>query len=95
MFPTVLLLLYDFLSWKNDVTVPSKSNNKHFVDILKITDESRRIRIRTKISWIRNTAKNPLNPFVGGGDGSGEHAREDGGGHVQASSVSLQDVSTH
>jgi hypothetical protein len=31
--------------------------------------------------------------FVGGGDGVGEHAREDGGGHVQAASVSLQDVS--
>ncbi len=39
------------------------------------------------------TAKNLLNPCVGGGDGSGEHAWEDGGGHVQASSVSLQDVS--
>jgi hypothetical protein len=31
--------------------------------------------------------------FVGGSDGAGEHAREDGGGHVQAASVSLQDVS--
>ncbi len=60
---------------------------------MKSTDGNRRIRIRTNISWIRNTAKNLLNPCVGGGDGAGEHAREDRGGHVQAASVSLQDVS--
>ncbi len=71
---TVLWLLYDFLSLKNYVNVPSKSNkqknlrNKIFV-CLCLQDHRRkwqdpdplvrcmdpRIRIRTKISWIRNT----------------------------------------
>ncbi len=52
--------LYDFLSLKNDVNVPSKSNKhknsekKIYVDILKITDENGRIRIRIRIwIWIR------------------------------------------
>jgi len=41
---TVLLLLYDFLSLKNEVNVTSKSNkqkNRNFVvvDVLKVTDE--------------------------------------------------------
>jgi hypothetical protein len=31
---------------KNDVNVPSKSNKKTFVDVLKITDENSRIRIQ-------------------------------------------------
>ena len=34
------------LSLKNDVNVPSKSNKKTFVDVLKITDENSRIRIQ-------------------------------------------------
>ncbi len=38
-------ILYDFLSLKNDVNVPSKSNN----DVLKVTDENSRIRIRISI----------------------------------------------
>jgi hypothetical protein len=54
--PTVLRLLFDFLSLKNDVIVPSKSN-KH-KNFLKVNDENSmdpRIRIRTKLSRIRNT----------------------------------------
>jgi hypothetical protein len=49
LMPTVLWLLYDFLSLKNDVRVniTSKGNKqKNFVDILKITDKNSRIRIR-------------------------------------------------
>jgi hypothetical protein len=50
-----------FLSLKNDVKVPLKSNKqKNLVDVLKVTDENSRIRIRTKISWIRNTAPNEI-----------------------------------
>ncbi len=43
MIPTVLWLLYDFLSLKNYLNVPSKSNKQKN---LKITDENSRIRIR-------------------------------------------------
>ncbi len=32
------------------------SKKKFFVDVLKVSDENSRIRIRTKIPWIRNTA---------------------------------------
>jgi hypothetical protein len=35
--------------------VISKKYN-FLVEVLKVTDENSRIRIRTKISWIRNTA---------------------------------------
>jgi hypothetical protein len=51
--------------FENDVNVPSKSNkqknilqNLFFVGILKVSDENSRIRIHTKMSWIRNTGKN-------------------------------------
>ncbi len=39
-----ILLLYDFLSLKNEVNVPSKSNKqkKNFVDVLNVTDENSR-----------------------------------------------------
>jgi hypothetical protein len=52
----------DFLSLKNDVNIPSKSNKQKiffklvFVGVLKVNDENSRIRIYTKILWIRNTA---------------------------------------
>ncbi len=54
LIPCVLCLLYDFLSLKNDVNVPSKSNKQtdFFVDILKIFDENGRIRIRI---WIHQS----------------------------------------
>ncbi len=51
LMSTVLWLLYDFLSLKNDVTVvpvPSKRKTKKnlvFVDVLKVNDENSRIRI--------------------------------------------------
>ncbi len=41
--------LFDFLSWKNDVNVPSKSNKQKkfvFSGILKVNDENSRIRIQ-------------------------------------------------
>jgi hypothetical protein len=47
--PSVLRLLYDFLSYlKNDVSVALKSNKKKnfLVEILKISDENSRIRSR-------------------------------------------------
>jgi hypothetical protein len=48
--PTVLLLLSDFLSLKNDVNVPSKSRKMWkkivFVGVLKANDENSEIRIR-------------------------------------------------
>jgi hypothetical protein len=42
---------FDFLSLKNDVNVPSKSNkqNNFFVGVLKVNDENSRIRIRIRI----------------------------------------------
>ncbi len=52
MIPTVLWLLFDFLSLKNDVIVPSKSNKQKYfffilflVGIFKANDEISRIRI--------------------------------------------------
>jgi hypothetical protein len=42
VIPTVLWLLYDFLSLKNDVNVPSKTYKQKN---LKITEEISRIRI--------------------------------------------------
>jgi hypothetical protein len=71
LISTVLWLLFDFLSLKNYVNVPSNSymqKNLVFVGILKVNDENSRIRIpfvggmdpririHTKMSWIRNTA---------------------------------------
>ncbi len=79
--PTALWRFFSFLSLKNDVNVPSKSNTQKnlflylfFVGILKFNDENSRIRIciririhqsgmdpririrlHTKMSWIRNT----------------------------------------
>jgi hypothetical protein len=51
LIPTVLRLLCDFLSLKNNVNVASKSNKKKkiFVDILKVTDEKSKTRIRSRI----------------------------------------------
>jgi hypothetical protein len=41
---------FDFLSLKNDVNVPSKSNKqKNFVGLLKVNGENSRIRIRIRI----------------------------------------------
>ncbi len=75
-YGTVLWILDDFLSLKNDVYmyVPSKSIKQEnfflnllFVGVLKVNDENSRIylvrgigmdpriRIHTKMSWIRNT----------------------------------------
>jgi hypothetical protein len=54
-----------YLSLKNDVNVPSKKlkileKKKLFlVGVLKATDEKSRIRIRTKMSRIPNTSRNP------------------------------------
>jgi hypothetical protein len=46
---------------KNDVNIPSKINTQKnlVLFILKVNDENSRImiRIQTKMSWIRNTAK--------------------------------------
>jgi hypothetical protein len=52
--------LSDFLSLKNEVNVPSKSNKQKklcFAGMLKVYDENSRIRIHPKMSWIRNTGK--------------------------------------
>ncbi len=49
MIPTVLWLLYDFLSLKNDINVFSKNNkqkNFKYVSFLNVSDEKSRIRIR-------------------------------------------------
>ncbi len=55
LIPSVCLLLFDFLFLKNDVNVPSKSIkqknfflNQFFVGLLKVNDENRWIRIRTR-----------------------------------------------
>ncbi len=52
LIPTVLWLFLDFLSLKNDVKVPSKSNKQKnffisfFVGVFKVNNENSRIRIR-------------------------------------------------
>ncbi len=56
------MALFDFLSLKNDVNVPSKSNKQKklcefFAGILKVNEKST-IRIHPKMSWIRNTGVN-------------------------------------
>jgi hypothetical protein len=57
LISTVLRLLYDFLSLKNDVNVPSKRNKRKrkkitfFVGVFKISDENSRIRIRPRIRF--------------------------------------------
>ncbi len=52
LISTVLWLLYDFLSLKNDVNVSLKSNKQKtiFVGVLKVTDEKSRIWIRGSVS---------------------------------------------
>jgi hypothetical protein len=52
MIPTVLELFYDLVSLKNDVNVPSKSNQQKklrkkiiFVGVLKVHGEYSRVRI--------------------------------------------------
>jgi hypothetical protein len=59
LIPTVLLLLLDFLSLKNDANVPSKrtgNKQKNFqskifvVGVFKVNDEISRIRIRIRIN---------------------------------------------
>ncbi len=50
-----------FLSLKNDVNVASKSNKQKKLSLgatFKVTEENSRIRIRTKMSRIRNTDLN-------------------------------------
>ncbi len=70
LIPTVLLLLFYFVSLKNDVYVPSKSNKlenfnkkKFFVGLLKVNDENWRIRIRIQIhysdAWISGFDPDP------------------------------------
>jgi hypothetical protein len=68
LIPAVLLLLFDFLSLKNDVNVPSKSNkqkNLFFilvsVGVLKVKGDNSRIRIRIRESeaWIRGSGSVP------------------------------------
>ncbi len=60
LIPIVLRLLYDFLSLKNDVNVPSERNkaenflkNSFFVGVLKVKDENSRIQIRIHGSELR------------------------------------------
>ncbi len=66
LIPTVLWLLFDFLSLKIFVNVASKSNkqktfflNLFFVGVLKVNDENSKIRIRIRIHlsevWIRGS----------------------------------------
>jgi hypothetical protein len=54
------MTLFDFLSLKNDVNVPSKSNkqktfffNWFFVGVLKVKDENSRIRIQDPDPLVR------------------------------------------
>jgi hypothetical protein len=44
--------------------VISKKPKKNLVDALKVTDENGRIRIRTKISWIRKTGVSSVQLFM-------------------------------
>ncbi len=57
---TVLWILFDFLSLKNDVNVPSKSNNNYIISFLLAPWRSITKRAGsespTEMSWIRNTA---------------------------------------
>ncbi len=53
MIPSALWLLFDFISMKNDVDVPSKSNKQKIIfksyffgGVLKVNDKNSRIRIR-------------------------------------------------
>ncbi len=79
LIPTVLWLLNDLLSLKNDVNVPSKSNKQknycgrledHWKKqqdldpdpLVRGTGMDPQIRIRTRISWIRNTALRNTKP---------------------------------
>jgi len=57
LIPTVLWLLFELLSLKNDGNIPSKSNmqknfflNMFFVGVLKFHDENSRIRIQIRIN---------------------------------------------
>ncbi len=62
--PLINVTVLWLLSMKPDINVPSKSNkqetflNFFFVGILSATDEKIRIRIRTKMARIHNTALN-------------------------------------
>jgi hypothetical protein len=61
LIPTVLRLLFDFLSLKNNLNLPFKL----FDGVMKATNENTRIRtnmsrIRNKISRIRNTVVPPV-----------------------------------
>jgi hypothetical protein len=62
LIPTVLWLILDFLSFKNDVNIPSKSKKqKNFPNSDQdplVRGMDPRIRIHTKMSWIRNTERN-------------------------------------
>jgi hypothetical protein len=56
LIPTFLWLLYDFLSSKNDVNVPSKSNDQKkiiFVDVLKISIRNAWIRIQSRTGILK------------------------------------------
>ncbi len=68
LIPTVLWLLFDFLSLKNDVNIPSKSNKqKNFflnlfcVGNLMVNGENSRIRIRIRI-WIISQRHGSVDP---------------------------------
>ncbi len=72
LIPTALWLLFDFLSLKNDVNVPSKTNKypegqwrkSDPLVIGKISRIKIRIRIHTKMSWIRNTGTHTLSNYI-------------------------------
>ncbi len=75
LIPTVLWFLFDFLSLKNDLNVPSTINKQQkiekisfcwdvrkklvFVGILKVNDENSRIRIHCSEAWIRRSGSVP------------------------------------
>jgi hypothetical protein len=61
---TVLGLVYDVLSLKNDANAPSKSKSKKlrinlFVDIFKADEEKNRIRIRNSLVQIPGSGSVP------------------------------------
>jgi hypothetical protein len=74
LIPAVLLLLYDFLSLKNDVNAPSKINKqknvkKSFLEQdpdLLVRGMDPRIWIRNKMSQVRNTSYRSLKSKVMG-----------------------------